>query len=92
MRQGTLPLAEHSRMAELGALIRAEMAKVSSFEKGGGVPLVQELPAETTSVTHRWVFEADTPKLSRGEGPVWRVTNINDALDIPTGRRRAPGV
>jgi hypothetical protein len=29
---------------------------------------------------HEWTFEADIPRLGRGESPHWRIANMNSAL------------
>ena len=81
MSQSKLSTDEQPRLAELGQLIQAEKQQTAV-----------EAPQPRALVIPTWTFETDTPRLSKGQLPVWRVTNINNALDIEVGRRRHPHI
>eukprot|EP00035_Acanthoeca_spectabilis_P006093 m.120528 g.120528 ORF g.120528 m.120528 type:complete len:312 (-) comp13346_c0_seq5:711-1646(-) len=81
MSQGKLTADQRPRLAEIGQLIREEQCQ----------PTV-DTPQPRSLVTHAWTFETDTPRLSKGQLPVWRASNINNALDVEVGRRRQPQI
>lgn len=81
MSQGKLTADQRPRLAEIGQLIREEQCQ----------PAV-DTPQPRSLVTHAWTFETDTPRLSKGQLPVWRASNINNALDVEVGRRRQPQI
>eukprot|EP00041_Stephanoeca_diplocostata_P008688 m.128623 g.128623 ORF g.128623 m.128623 type:complete len:315 (+) comp17434_c0_seq1:591-1535(+) len=82
LHSSTLSLAEKTALSK-------ELASVSSSIQRMGPPARQpqlQSGATTAAVRHArhlWEFEADLPKLHRGELPTWRVRNINGAIQVP---------
>ena len=91
MKVAPLNEAQQSRLSELRGEINAEKQRTND-NNNGGVGSTSRAAPVPVPVVHHWVFESDTPRLSKGELPTWRVTNINDALDIDVGRRRWPEI
>lgn len=93
MKRGGLTADERPRLGQLGELIREESARHAGQPAENQQPArvaVAEAEAVGEVVVHTWTFECDTPRLTKGEMPMWRVVNINHALEIESGRQRQP--
>ena len=66
--------------AEQFATLQAELAKCKAGVAAGKA-LSSDTPLSVPkAVSHVWEFEADRPRLQKGEIPFWKVVNMNEAI------------